>query len=217
MTFKDGYKQLTELHIKNHAAALESILDYVETDGEVFKSVKEFLLKRAEIEEDYATRLEKLVKSFKIKGSKGGVLKPNNPISSKAVKSSLLGSTQGMNEALALGDGYDAYRPVDMATNFLLQEAEGQAKARFLLAARLSQRISSMVSDWEKCFKYRVRQANEYGYVIKKSFNELQTRLTTVRKDYMKKHEFMLKSAATFKSLEKNSTPESSPIYQKVK
>jgi hypothetical protein len=162
MTFKDGYKQLTELHLKNQNIAIEGILEHTEKDGEVFKSVRDFLLKRAQIEQDYALALEGLVKNFRIKASKGGLIKPNNALSLKALKSNLLPSLDdpAVNQILTGGTEEESFRPVDLATNFLLQESENQAKSRLILSARLSQKITSMLGDWEKCYKFRICQAN---------------------------------------------------------
>ena len=162
MTFKDGYKQLTDMHTKNQNMALEGVLEHTENDGEVFKSVRDFLLKRAQIEQDYASALEALVKNSKIKSSKGGLIRPNNPLSLKALKSALLPSVDdpAVNQILAGGTDEESFRPVDLATNFLVQESENQAKTRLILSARLSQKITNMLVDWEKCYKYRICQVN---------------------------------------------------------
>jgi hypothetical protein len=168
MTFKDGYKQLTDIHLKNQNLAIEGMLEHTENDGEVFKGVRDFLLKRAQLEQDYASALEALVKNFRIKSSKGGLIKPNNALSLKALKSALLPSQDdpSVNHILVGGTEEESFRPVDLATNFLVQESENQAKTRLILSARLSQKINSMLADWEKCYKYRICQVG-FGIVAK--------------------------------------------------
>src|SRR5438105_569212 len=129
MAYKDGYKNLTEIHSKNQNLALEAILDHTENDSEVFKSVRDFLLKRANIEQNYANSLEDLCKQFKIKSSRGGLVKANNALSKKALSSSLLPSLDdpAVNQILTGANEFEAFRPVDLATNFLIQETEKQA------------------------------------------------------------------------------------------
>lgn len=212
---------LKATHIQAEHDALQSVLDHIEQDAKVLSQVRSFILRRAEIEAEYAKKLENLSKEYKIRTSKSGSIREYTGAAVRtAAESSFCTNqgSQGINHILADMEGVTMsphYRPSDYAIITLIKENNHQSKSRYAFSLKLEQVAHEIDPSLTKRYGAHLSIANEHGYVLISENSKVFSNIEPSRQLYKETWQEALKAKQRFDSIRIKLSPESSS-YQRA-
>lgn len=208
-------------HIQAEHDAMQAVLGHIEQDANVLCQVRSFILKRAEIEAEYAKKLENLSKEYKIRPSKSGSIREYTGVAVRtAAESSFCTNqgSQGTNHILADMEGVTMsphYRPSDYAIVTLVKENNHQSRSRYAFSLKLAQVAHEIDPSLIKRYGTHLKIANEHGYVLLSENNKVFSNIEPSKQLYKETWQDALKAKKRFDSIRTKLSPESSS-YQRA-